>query len=219
MYFPNANVIFIHIPKCGGLKVLDCMLGLNYEPISRYRNHAFLKDFDDDLITNNFKFTMVRNPWERIVSHYFFHGPGAPFSPKRYYINDYANYVTSHRMYPKHCRFLNVSFDDFVCKFVCNNDIDSSLENYYISTDSTEFLKNNDEEIDMDYIGFTDSLNYHISRVFDILGFDKNAISQQKINTINHPHYSTFYSDYTKDVVRDFFHQEIEYFDLKFTTQ
>tara|TARA_B110000495_G_C22922936_1_gene539238 strand:+ start:263 stop:1000 length:738 start_codon:yes stop_codon:yes gene_type:complete len=219
VYFPKAKCIFIHIPKCGGLKVLDCMLGLNYKPVSRYRNHAFLKAFDDDLIKNNFKFTMIRNPWERIVSHYFFHGPGAPFSPKICYINEYANYVTSQRMYPKESRFLNVSFDDFVCKFVCNEEIVSSLQNYYISTDSIDFIKNNDGEIDMDYIGFTDQLLYHVRNVFNILGYDLSCIDESKINELEYPHYSTFYSDYTKEVVRDFFSQEIDYFDLKFTTQ
>jgi hypothetical protein len=71
----------------------------------------------------------------------------------------------------------------------------------------------------MDYIGFTDQLLYHVRNVFNILGYDLSCIDESKINELEYPHYSTFYSDYTKEVVRDFFSQEIDYFDLKFTTQ
>ena len=59
--------------------------------------------------------------------------------------------------------------------------------------------------------------------LFGISCYKNTALLHKQIKQFN-PKYAVItdsksYSDFTKDVVRDFFHQEIDYFDLKFTTQ
>lgn len=62
------NFIFIHIPKTAGRSVLSA-IGMNFTcqhiPMIKY-----IDDLSEDVVKSLFKFTVVRNPWERAVSYY-----------------------------------------------------------------------------------------------------------------------------------------------------
>lgn len=84
MYNENKNLLFIHIPKTGGLSILEYMKRLqnNINPASHkgflaYLNHVPLKYYYNDIlgkekIKATVKFTSVRNPVSRLKSIYFF---------------------------------------------------------------------------------------------------------------------------------------------------
>ncbi len=70
MYFGDENVLFIHIPKCGGNTVMDYF---NYREESNPRVHWTADHYINDnpsKFKQCFVFTFVRNIYQQIVSMY-----------------------------------------------------------------------------------------------------------------------------------------------------
>jgi hypothetical protein len=68
--FDNRRAIFVHIPKTGGISVSTALFGNlagGHTRISEYRNI-----FDEKEFNQYYKFTFVRNPWDRLYSAYCF---------------------------------------------------------------------------------------------------------------------------------------------------
>lgn len=69
------KVIFIHVQKCGGRSVEQVVqkycLWVN---CNHTIEHFHFRDFSDlEISTSDYNFTIVRNPWDRVVSWYFYH--------------------------------------------------------------------------------------------------------------------------------------------------
>lgn len=97
----DRKFIFIHIPKTGGTSLSKAFaeLGIRLRKPSRLRRVAFFFGFDrrfqsyrfsnhdnlstvesvmsEDLFAEFYKFTIVRNPWDRLVSEYEFYFQGS----------------------------------------------------------------------------------------------------------------------------------------------
>ena len=81
MYSRKHKFIFVHPQKCAGRSIkiaLKKTFGkenlIAEEKDSRLMYHLGLNQLDyyiDDDLSSYFKFTIVRNPWDRFVSHYF----------------------------------------------------------------------------------------------------------------------------------------------------
>lgn len=68
--FDERKAIFVHVPKCAGASVSNAIygcLGGGHTTLDQY-----LDVFEPACIRNYFKFTIVRNPWSRLVSAYSF---------------------------------------------------------------------------------------------------------------------------------------------------
>ena len=61
--------MFVHIPKCAGTSVRRSLFGRDggHRPLEIFRTMVPQQAFDQ-----SFKFTFVRNPWDRLVSAFFF---------------------------------------------------------------------------------------------------------------------------------------------------
>ncbi len=69
----DRKVIFVHIPKTAGLSIYE-MFGMDYPP-DTHAPVAGYQQADAALFRNAYKFSVVRNPWDRLVSafHYLKH--------------------------------------------------------------------------------------------------------------------------------------------------
>ncbi|PTB82515.1 hypothetical protein C9933_01775, partial [Methylophaga nitratireducenticrescens] len=68
--FDDLKAIFVHIPKCAGISINKSLFG---NLAGRHTTlDDYIKIFEPKAIENYFKFTIVRNPWDRVVSAYFF---------------------------------------------------------------------------------------------------------------------------------------------------
>lgn len=86
MHEPLRNIslkdkfVFIHVPKCGGTSVSDCLNGTAANKVyehhtAEHLNYGRYKRFLSDMglsIKSFFVFSFVRNPYSRIYSHWKF---------------------------------------------------------------------------------------------------------------------------------------------------
>jgi len=72
MILPHKKIIFIHIPRTGGTSVEKYF---NFKPSVDWKiktaQHLTLKEYGDHYeLDDYFKFSIVRNPWDRLISWY-----------------------------------------------------------------------------------------------------------------------------------------------------
>ncbi|RPG63782.1 MAG: hypothetical protein CBC02_009840 [Flavobacteriaceae bacterium TMED42] len=68
----KLKFIFVHIPKTGGVSVQSQLRGYAEEWYGRHSRIGFYTTKSQSNLCDYFKFTIVRNPWCRIVSCYHF---------------------------------------------------------------------------------------------------------------------------------------------------
>jgi len=73
------KLIFIHVPRTGGTSVDTLFRGVHQGHRSASGYCALL---GDDIWERYFKFSTVRNPWDQLVSWYFFHHKNALYQPQ-----------------------------------------------------------------------------------------------------------------------------------------
>tara|TARA_B100001093_G_scaffold517782_1_gene600386 strand:- start:1594 stop:2181 length:588 start_codon:yes stop_codon:yes gene_type:complete len=134
MISDRDKFIFVHIPKCGGTSIERFILS-NYGvsndwtskyPLSalpmkiksefsigfRHKQHMSLNDFPLEKQEEYFSFAFVRNPWDRIMSSYFYYkGLGCKFTFKSFLESNKSRIHCK----PQFC-FLNKNID-FIGRF------------------------------------------------------------------------------------------------------
>lgn len=199
--------IFIHIPKCAGSSinkflaegnVLDWSTP-NYDLLygwcperKIHLQHATSKQLiETNLITQEnwdsyFKFTFVRNPWDRAYSDY---------------------------LWIKSDRRLKGSFHDYIAKQGKFEKVltDNSNKSYRgdHSLLQTDFYTP-DGQFQMDFVGRFENLQEDFAYVKAQLGISDGIIKHEKKNTIRAEHYSSFYTSSKKRVADIKFEKDIQ---------
>lgn len=171
--------VFVHVPRTSGTSV-ECMFGVDMDMIGG--KHSKASDIFDIIGKTRwedyFKFTIVRNPWDRVISH--FHQP--------YYhtINNLSGknlkYFLNHYKPAPH---------------------ESGVEcSDYIDRD------------DLDFIGKFENRQQDIKHICDVVGLT-NLSNIHKRRT-KHKHYTEYYDDETREMVKNRYAKDIKYFDYEF---
>jgi hypothetical protein len=196
----QKSFLFVHIPKTAGNSIQsvlreyseDQLVALRKEqdgierfglrnPKYKIKKHSTLKAYRDALGDERFrdlyKFTCVRNPWDRMVSYYF--------TPTQ-------NPETWNRK----------KFREIISKAVSVAD----------------YLRLNDEEqnpfANVDYIMRFENLSDDFRNVCSRLDIAQPTLPQYNRST--RTHYSKYYDDELRELVRTRFAREIERFGYKF---
>lgn len=195
--------IFVHINKCAGTSIKKTLLKYQehnfdidgrVDGISRpLRGHVRLEMYPQNKIDNYFTFAFVRNPWERLVSQYFFNGPG----------------TGRVRMFPKIDSEKEISFKEYIMKYF-NNDVQISIGQPpqmlpWLTDSNGRFI---------DFVGRFENLQNDFNIVCNNIGIDREKLPH--IQKTNHHHYTDYYDDESREVVAEKFKGDIEYFKYKF---
>ncbi len=191
--FDEHRALFIHVPKSAGRSIVRGLFGVRsveHAPADWYQLLDPAK-FDD-----YFKFTFVRNPWDRAVSAYTYllQGGSAASAEDR----QWSEFVSSFD-----------SFDDFACQWITPGNV----LRYALFTPQVEFLKDRFGRIDMDFIGRFESLADDFASVAERLGVEA---SLPHINSSREQEYQSFYTDASRKAVAEAYAEDIASFNYRF---
>jgi len=184
----NKNYVFIHINKTAGTSIID-VIG------KPFRKHltakAIIKVIGQKKWDEAFKFTVVRNPWDKVVSHY-----------------KHSIKVNSSNMAIK-----PIEFGDWVARTYGEPKDPFYYGRAQMFYPQVKWLKNNQGKIDVDKVIRFENLNEGINEVFETLAIDS---SLPHLNETYKSNYRDFYDEESKNVVAKWFHEDIQEFEYQF---
>ena len=194
----NKNkLIFIHIPKTAGTAVLEAIGkkgegGRNHLPWYVYYTSNHLK------FRNYYKFSFVRNPWDRAYSAYEYLLNGG---------NQHEDIKVSEMIR---------KFDDFN-DFVVNGLGQGMLRNHLMFAPQSDFIIGPTGEIVVDFVGRFENLNEDFSILADKLGVNpvlkkQNVNSKKKKNN----YIQAYCTNESINIVANIYKQDITVFGYQF---
>jgi hypothetical protein len=186
----DKKILFIHIPKCAGVSIEKFFGwdGLRHETLQTYG-----EEYSYEFLESCFKFTIVRNPWARMVSWYSHHH-GKLYEPKNK--EGFQKWVKSGL--PNHFE---------------NKLTNKTLWNKHDPLSYMGFLYN-DKNIDLNYIGKVETLDEDMKKICEKI--DVPYIQLPKRNSSNHADYREYYDKETKNIIKDRFIEDFIYFPYDF---
>jgi len=192
-----------------------------------FRGHLTLYEFQailhPELFRKLFKFAIVRNPWDRVVSQYFFHTTSKKFKARRreewekYSVMSFTQYVESVvASIPTPGWVLQLPWISLGTRR-CFGYLSASLGVKCLS-DALPYLEQFDEysSVDVD----------HVCRFEDLPKGGMEELSEKSgcpllempyWNSTTHSHYSEYYTSHTREIVRKACEEDIDTFKYAFS--
>lgn len=199
--------IFIHINKNAGTSIDTLFNG-------EHSGHWNIKAYESYKRTklaypHYYKFTVVRNPWDKMVS--FYH-----YQVKRGWRLEWG---WSSNNEPTFIEFIKI-----IDGFTKERQIEIWPEKKHYQhksgtmrmSNQIDWLIDSNNTIPLNYICRFEYLQKDFNKVCDDIGFPKTELPYY--NKSNHLHYSTYYDDETRDIVARRFSKDIEYFGYRFNS-
>jgi len=184
--FDDKKAIFVHVPKCAGVSVCRALFGNlagGHTTLDEY-----LTIFEPKLVASYFKFTVVRNPWDRLVSAFhFLQGGGFNEEDRNWFSAELGRFV---------------DFDGFVKGWLNKENIwkwPHFRPQYHYIVESRG-------KVHMDFTGFVENLEEDFRYIADRLGVN---CALQEMNKGKHDDYRSYYNEETKRIVAGVYDTDI----------
>jgi len=214
-------LIFVHIPKTGGMSTLNSLSCFEFishknieEDIAEIKNKKRNPE-------NYFSFTIIRNPWDRMVSNYFFHKQRSHNDPihhtKLFKPNEKSKLKQWIRKHDKEDEFWkNYEFKDWLRFFDEKEQIKSS--SIYHDTIKTTYMDliGVNGKIKVDYIINLHNFKREINVIKILSGKPFNNPKYVHRNKSDHKDYKSYYDSKSIEIVEKAFKKDIETFNFKF---
>ncbi len=194
--FDKTRSIFIHIPKTAGVSICRSLYGSlagGHTTITKYQYVFSKNDFN-----RYFKFSFVRNPWDRLFSAYRFLMKGGYNSNDASWANEHLADFSS--------------FEDFVTNGVAERNI----RKYIHFTPQVERLSlPGSRELSIDFLGFFENIMEDFQTVAKKI--NKNVrLPHANQSGREKEHYLDKYTDKMIAIVEDVYRQDIKAFGYSF---
>lgn len=229
-YSKKYPLVFFHLPKNAGKSICEA-LGIDKEFHPPHLNQTVLlgddirESYTDEQWNTLTKFTIIRNPWDRLVSLYHFrkkerdllirlghkglwHPDGGDksqegwdfkrwlFTPETAGVEDYGVFL---------------AYKDLIKINPANKNFFRSSIDYVNQIDLITDPENN---LYVDYMLRFENLDEELDKMFAELDLERPELPRN--NTSSHKHYREYYDDDTKHFVEQLFAKDIEYFNYTF---
>lgn len=187
----RRSYIFIHINKTGGTSVVN-VVGA---PSKKYKRHLTVKEIIDMVGQENFRkayrFSIVRNPWDKVVSHY-----------------NYRTRTNQTKMKEDPIPFI----DWVICTYGDAKD-GFYYDNPKMFQPQVEWLRDYNGNIAVDSIIKFERLSEGFQEIAKIIGVNGNL---PHLNKSSRGNYRNYYDRETINIVYNWFHDDVELFRYKF---
>lgn len=193
--FDKHGFIFIHVPKTGGLSVLQSILNQDFR-VGHKRAIQFLKH-DQKRFESYFKFAFVRNPYDRFVSAYsYLYKGGAGYEDEdfaRRHIRPYKDFET-----------FTYSLEN--PKFV------KKILRWRHFKPQHHFLCDNSNKLLIDFVGKYETMARDYEHIRNKLGFGNDL---KHVNSSGKRDFRQFYNKRTQSIIKDLYKEDFNIFDYK----
>jgi len=186
--FFKKNHIFIHINKTGGSSIAKALGDTEQVHLTAYtiKNFMGTKAFN-----NNYKFTFVRNPYDRVVSQYF--------------------YRLQHNQ--TNLKSNQISFKDWIR--ACYVD---KKEEYYnfpaMFQNQLDWITDREGNLLVDFIGKFETINDDFETVCNNLNIKERTLKHERSSSRNKD-FLSYYDDESLKTISEIFKKDFEYFGYK----
>ncbi len=197
--------IFIHIPRTAGSSIEKAICGANWwevEPRTKHLLASQAKAYYAPYWDSYFKFSFIRNPWDRIVS-----------------MKKYAEYFYGSSKYPDLITLRQLKWykKRFGFPIMIENDYRFSDRRKLIRPvhDKQQVYGNILDE-ELDFIGKFESLNDDFEKIADILSLKERTLEHTNILNRTNSTYQSYYSEVTKELVGNIYQRDIERYEYEY---
>ena len=181
----SSRSIFIHVPKTGGTSIGEALYGY----AAGHHTCAEFRDSNPNKFHLYFKFSFVRNPWDRLVSAYFHlkSESGVPIN-----VAWFRDNLSKYR-----------DFEHFVHEGLSSPNVSSWVH----FRPQVDFITDSVGKVLVDFVGHFEDIQIDFSHVAQRVGI-RNSLPWA--NKSCHEHYISYYSDDTREIVRQFYQKDVE---------
>ena len=191
----ETRCIFIHVPKCGGRSVAKALFGEEHVGHATHRQYRML--FTREEYRSYFKFAIVRNPWDRLVSAF-------------HYLKGGGNGEPDARWADEHLKGFD-DFETFVREWLPAKKLDSI---YWHFMTQTHFTSTEAGTSELDFIGHFETLERDYDTIAGKLGIETRL---PRLNTSKRRlDYRSYYTDETASIAAEAYKVDIEAFGYQF---
>jgi len=193
----DRRMLFIHVPKTAGVSVQHSLFGrvlFLHESLRQFE-----LAFTQGQLASLFKFTFVRNPWDRLVSAWtFLHEGGYSDQDREWYAGHLAQFP---------------DFESFVLQWLAREDTERS---YIHFKPQVHFLKNGRGRLELDFVGRFENLTCDFERLARFLGCAAVLESHNRTRSRRASSYREYYTPKSADVVGQVYREDVQTFGYEF---
>ena len=194
----ESPIVFIHIPKCAGTSIWSSIP--TSTPIdSHILARTWLDFLGEDKWRKSLKFSVVRNPWDRFVSAYFYLYQREPGNPDYLFSQEYIK---------------PYSIEEFLERFATNWTFRNIILGWLHFIPQVEFLKIRSTVSQEIRLARFENLAEEVDAILASHGITANAIPRANVSIRSR--YRDYYTPKTQEAVLKAYRQDIEALEYSF---